>query len=168
VAPDILCLSKAITGGCLPLAATLVTEGIHASFLSEDRGRALLHGHSYTANALACAAALESLAIIDEERSLERVERLAQLFAARLERLRALPAVRDARGIGGVAALELAPRSGGGYLDDLGPRLAAEFLARDILLRPLGNVLYFMPPYAITDAEAHDVFDAMEEVVRGL
>jgi len=166
IVPDILCLSKAITGGSLPLAATLVTEEIHASFLSADRGKALLHGHSYTGNALACAAALESLAIIDDEGSLERVGRLERLFAGRLERLRSLPAVQDVRGIGGVAALALAPRSGGGYLDDLGPLLAAEFLARGILLRPLGNVLYFMPPYAITDAEAERVFDAIEEVVR--
>jgi adenosylmethionine-8-amino-7-oxononanoate aminotransferase len=168
IAPDILCLSKAITGGVLPLAATLATEEVHAAFLSADRGKALLHGHSYTGNALACAAALESLAIIDEEASLERVSRLERLFAGRLERLRALPAVRGTRGIGGVAALDLAPRSGGGYFDDLGPHLAAEFLARGILLRPLGNVLYFMPPYAIADEEAHRVFDAIEEVVGPL
>jgi adenosylmethionine-8-amino-7-oxononanoate aminotransferase len=168
IAPDILCLSKAITGGVLPLAATLVSGEIHASFLSEDRGKALLHGHSYTGNALACAAALESLAIIDGEGSLERVARLERLFAERLERLRTLPAVRSVRRIGAVAALDLAPRSGGGYLDELGPFLGAELLARGILLRPLGNVLYFMPPYAITDGEAHGVFDAIEDVVGRL
>jgi adenosylmethionine-8-amino-7-oxononanoate aminotransferase len=96
------------------------------------------------------------------------VARLERLFAERLERLRTLPAVRSVRRIGAVAALDLAPRSGGGYLDELGPFLGAELLARGILLRPLGNVLYFMPPYAITDGEAHGVFDAIEDVVGRL
>jgi adenosylmethionine-8-amino-7-oxononanoate aminotransferase len=168
VAPDILCLSKGLTGGYLPLAATLATERVYEAFLSEDRTRALLHGHSYTANALACAVALESLTLMDEERSLERVARLERLFRERIERLRRLPAVLDARGIGAVAALDVRPSGGGGYMDSLGPRLSAEFLGRGIFLRPLGNVLYFLPPYAITDDEAHWVFDAIEDVLAGL
>jgi adenosylmethionine-8-amino-7-oxononanoate aminotransferase len=168
VAPDILCLSKGLTGGYLPLAATLATERVYEAFLSEDRTRALLHGHSYTANALACAVALESLSLMDEERSLERVARLERLFEERIERLRRLPAVLDARGIGAVAALDVRPSGGGGYMDSLGPRLSAEFLGRGIFLRPLGNVLYFLPPYAITDDEAHWVFDAIEDVLAGL
>lgn len=168
IEPDILCLSKALTGGSLPLAATLATDEIYRSFLGEEKDRALLHGHSYTGNALACAAALESLAILDDERSLERVARLEQLFAGRLERIGRLPAVRAVRGIGSVAAVELRTGGPGGYLDTLGPRLHVELLARGILLRPLGNVLYFMPPYAITDEEAHGVFDAIEDVVKGI
>ena len=165
IEPDILCLSKAITGGCLPLGATLAAEEIHAAFLSGYRGRAFLHGHSYTANALACAAALESLAIIDDERSLARVAALERLFAARLVALRGRPLVRDARGIGAVAAIEIEAPGGGGYLDEIGPRLAGRFLERGILLRPLGNVIYFMPPYPIPAEECHRVFDVIEEEV---
>ncbi len=165
IAPDILCVSKALTAGYLPLAATLASEGIYASFLSTEKSHALLHGHSYTGNALACAVALESIAIIDEEKSLQRVARLERLFEERLVRLSNVPGVRATRGIGGVAVLELATEGRGGYLDELGPRLHAEFLERGILLRPLGNVLYFLPPYAIEDAEAHWVFDEIETVL---
>jgi adenosylmethionine-8-amino-7-oxononanoate aminotransferase len=165
IEPDLLCLSKAITGGCLPLGATLATEAIYAAFLSEDRGRAFLHGHSYTANALACAAALESLRIIDDEGSLERVKALERLFLQRLDALRDRPLVRDARGVGAVAAVEIEAPGGGGYLDEIGPRLARRFLERGILLRPLGNVIYFMPPYPIEAEECRRVFDVIEEEV---
>jgi adenosylmethionine---8-amino-7-oxononanoate aminotransferase len=169
VEPDMLCLSKALTGGYMPLAATLASEEVYAAFLSEDRSRALFHGHSYTGNALACAVALESLAML-EEGALARVAGLERLFAERLARLAGHSCVAEVRGIGGIAALELAPGAagGGGYLSALGPRLYDAFLERGILLRPLGNVLYVLPPYAITDAEAHGVFDAIDEVLAGL
>jgi adenosylmethionine-8-amino-7-oxononanoate aminotransferase len=165
VAPDILCVSKALTGGYMPLAATLATEEIYASFLSEERGRAFLHGHSYTGNALACAVALESLSVFGDERRLERVARLERLFAERLAKLRSLPGVRETRGIGAVAVAELETKGSGSYFDEVGPRLHAELLARGLLLRPLGPVVYFMPPYAITDEEAHWAFDQMEAAI---
>lgn len=163
VEPDILCLSKALTGGYLPLAATLCREEIHDAFLGE-RARAFLHGHSYTGNALACAVALESLDMLLELIAEGRLARLERLFAGRIERLRRLPGVLEARGIGSIAAVEIRSREGG-YLDEIGPRLGAEFLRRGILLRPLGNVVYFLPPYTIEEGDAHRVFDAMEEVI---
>jgi adenosylmethionine-8-amino-7-oxononanoate aminotransferase len=173
IAPDLLCVSKALTGGYLPLAATLASEEIYAAFLSQDRSRTFFHGHSFTGNALACAVALESLRLFDEAGALVRIDELERLFTERLERLRDHPRVAEVRGIGHLAAIELAPsatRDGGegGYLGDLGPRLAAAFLERGILLRPLGNVLYFLPSYAISDEEAHRVFDAIEEVIGRL
>lgn len=167
IEPDLLCLSKGLTGGYLPLSVTLASEEVYAAFLSEDRSRTFFHGHSYTGNALACAVALESLALFEDEDRLGRIASLETLFAERLERLRAHPRVSEVRGIGGLAAVELAPDASGGYLDELGPRLAREFLNRGILLRPLGNVVYFLPPYVVTDEEAHRVFDAIEEVVEG-
>jgi adenosylmethionine-8-amino-7-oxononanoate aminotransferase len=169
VAPDLLCLSKALTGGYLPLAATLASEEIYRSFLSADRGRTLFHGHSYTGNALACALALESLALFEEEDRLARIARLERLLAARLAALASHPAVAAVRHLGGMAALELAPASaGGGYLDDLGPLVAARLLERGIFVRPLGNVLYLLPPYVIEDAEADAAFDAIGAVLDGL
>ena len=149
----------------MPLSATLASDEVYAAFLSADRARTLFHGHSYTGNALASAVALESLALFDEEDRLGRVARLEALFAERLGRLASHPAVFEVRGIGGMAAVELAPRSSGGYLDDLGPRLYQAFLDRGVLLRPLGNVVYVLPPYVITDEEAHRVFDVIEEVL---
>jgi adenosylmethionine-8-amino-7-oxononanoate aminotransferase len=170
IAPDIMCLSKALTGGYLPLAATLATEAIYESFLASERSRAFLHGHSYTANPLACAVALESLAVLEEERGLERAQALERLYRARLPGLAQEGIVGDTRAIGMVAAIELvrdrATKASGGYLDDLGPRLQREFLARDLLLRPLGNVLYVLPPLCVTDEEVHRVFDRIEEVLR--
>ena len=156
VAPDVICLSKGLTAGYMPLAATAASEAIYESFLSEDRGRTFFHGHSYTANPLACAVGLASLDIFRDEDVLGRIARLEAQLRAGLEPLRELPWVGDVRVIGGVGVVELAPAAGGdgGYFDEVGPRLARAFLDRGLLIRPLGNVVYFMPPYAITDDEA--------------
>jgi adenosylmethionine---8-amino-7-oxononanoate aminotransferase len=150
VHPDIMCLSKALTAGYLPMGATVASEKVFDAFLSEDRSKTFFHGHSYTANPLACAVAIASLDLIQEEQTLERVARLECQLREGLDPLRRLPHVGDVRVLGGVGAVELQSPEGG-YLDSAGPRLAAEFLSRGILLRPLGNVVYFMPPYAISD-----------------
>ena len=169
IVPDIICLSKALTAGYMPLAATLSTGRIYQSFLSEDRGKTFFHGHSYTANALACAVALENLNIFEEEGILARIGEIEKLFGERLGKLSELPAVSNPRWIGSLAALDVQPAGGGGgYLDAIGPKLYSEFLERDILLRPLGNVLYFLPPYVISDEEIHHVFDVMAEVLGAL
>jgi adenosylmethionine-8-amino-7-oxononanoate aminotransferase len=167
ITPDILCLSKALTAGYLPLAVTAATETIYEAFLDDDRSKAFFHGHSYTANPLGCAVAIASLKIFEEEGTLERVQRLELQFRQRLERLRNFPMVGDVRGIGGVAAIELITKDGG-YLDTIGPQLAKAFLDQGLLLRPLGNIVYFMPPYAITESEVEWAFDRMEEVLQSL
>jgi adenosylmethionine-8-amino-7-oxononanoate aminotransferase len=166
IEPDILCLSKALTGGYLPLAVTLASEDIYESFLSEDRRKTFFHGHSFTGNALACAVALESLTLLDETKGLDRVMELEGLFTKRLEQLISLPVVEEVRGMGALGVVELSTQGDSGYLDERGPKLAQAFLERGILLRPLGNVLYFLPPYVITDEEVHSVFDAIEEVLK--
>jgi adenosylmethionine-8-amino-7-oxononanoate aminotransferase len=152
VTPDLLCLSKALTAGYLPLGATLATERIYKSFLSDDRSKTFFHGHSYTANPLACAVALASLDVFAETPVLEYVARIERQLREGLAPLQTLPYVKDVRAIGGMGAVELAA-SGAGYLDEMGPRLTAEFLKRGLLLRPLGNVVYFLPPYVITAEE---------------
>jgi adenosylmethionine---8-amino-7-oxononanoate aminotransferase len=163
ITPDIICLSKGLTAGYLPLAVTATTEEIYQAFLSDDRSRAFFHGHSYTANPLGCAVAVASLDLFQSEGTLDRVQRLEQMFRNRLEPLKALPNVGDVRVIGGVGIIELV--SEGGYLDQTGPQLSREFLKRGLLLRPLGNVLYFMPPYIITDSEASWSLDQIETVI---
>ena len=166
VRPDILCLSKALTAGYLPLGVTAATEDVYAAFLSEDRGKAFFHGHSYTANPLACAVGAASLDLFAESDLLGRVVRLEQHMRAGLEPLRTLPHVGDVRVIGGVAVVEL--EGDGGYLDQIGPRLSAAFLERGVLLRPLGNVVYFMPPYVITEDETAWVIEQIHAVLRNL
>ena len=166
VSPDILCLSKALTAGYLPLGVTAATEAIYEAFLSSDRAKTFFHGHSYTANPLACAVAIASLDLFAESDVLGRVQRLEQLLRVGLDPLRALPHVGDVRVIGGVGAVEL--KGDGGYLDQIGPRLGTAFLERGLLLRPLGNVVYFMPPYVITDAEAEWALEHIREVLASL
>src|SRR5579864_1412772 len=161
ITPDIICLSKALTAGYLPLGATVTTTAIYDAFLSEDRAKTFFHGHSYTANPLACAVALASLDLFRDEAVLANVSRLEQQLRAGFEPLRARG---DVRVIGGVAAVELASDKPG-YLDQTGPRLAAAFLERGLLLRPLGNVVYFMPPYCITESETAW---ALEQIVHVL
>lgn len=169
VQPDLMCLSKALTAGYLPMGVTAASEAIYEAFLSEDRTKTFFHGHSYTANPLACAVALASLELFRTEGSLERVERLADQLRSKLSPLSSLPHVGDVRVIGGVGAVELVrdkvTREAGGYLDQAGAKLAAEFLRRGLLLRPLGNVLYFMPPYVITEAETDWALDQISAVL---
>jgi len=149
ITPDIICLSKGLTGGYLPLGVTATTSTIYDAFLSDDRSKTFFHGHSYTANPLACAVGLASLGLFHDEAVLTNVSRLERQLRDGFERFRALG---DVRVIGGVAAVELKSDKPG-YLDGIGPRLAAAFLERSLLLRPLGNVVYFMPPFCITESE---------------
>lgn len=164
VSPDLVCLSKALTGGYLPLAVTAATEPIYSAFLSDDRTKAFFHGHSYTANPLGCAVALASLSIFRTEGTLDRIRVLEKQFRERLESLRTIAIVGDVRGIGGIAAIEL--ERTGGYFDSIGPRLYDAFLRRGLLLRPLGSILYFMPPYVITEQEVDWAFDQIADVLR--
>ena len=159
VSPDLMCLSKGLTGGALPLGATLVREEIFESFRSDDRAKTLFHGHSYTANPIACAAALASLSLLDDActENRRRIER-AHWRAAR--HLAGVRGVENVRVLGTVLALELAAGAGGGYLNAVGPALNRFALERGVLLRPLGNTIYVLPPYCSSDdalAEAHDV-----------
>lgn len=169
VRPDIICLSKALTAGYLPLGVTATTEEIYEAFVDEDRSKTLFHGHSYTANPLACAVALTSLDLFLEYDALKRVALLESQMRARLERLRALQHVGDVRIVGGVGIVELVQnretKAAGGYLDHIGSTMASAFLDRNLLLRPLGNVLYLMPPYVITDQETDWALDQIQEVL---
>lgn len=170
VSPDIICLSKALTAGYLPLGVTATTEAVYEAFLSEDRSKTFFHGHSYTANPLACAVALASLDLFRETGVIGRVQKLERQLRVGLEPLRALPHVGDVRVIGGVGIVELVTdrrtKEAGGYLDHMGPGLGAAFLERGLLLRPLGNVVYFMPPYVITEAETDWALDQIGAVLE--
>jgi adenosylmethionine-8-amino-7-oxononanoate aminotransferase len=172
IAPDIICLSKAITGGYMPLGATVTTEQVYEAFLSVDRTRTFFHGHSFTANPLACAVALASLDLFRDTNALQLVSTMEGWLRDGLGPLAALPSVGDVRVIGGVGALELvtdrSTKTAGGYLDDIGPRLSQAFLDRGLLLRPLGNVLYLMPPYVVTESEMAWAIDQIREVLTGL
>lgn len=172
ISPDIICLSKALTAGYLPLGATVATDAIYNAFLSDDRRQTFFHGHSFTANPLACAVANASLDLFEREDCLAKVDFINKKLNERLPRLLDLPIVGDVRIIGAVGAIDIVSdkttKSASGYLDNVGQRLAQEFLRRDILLRPLGNVLYFMPPYVIDESEIDRVLTEIERVLNNL
>lgn len=164
VSPDLLCMSKGLTGGVLPLGATAATEAIFDAFSSTDRAKTFFHGHSYTANPIACAAALASLELFDEECEDERI-RIEVAQARHLASLDGVRGVRAVRQIGTIAAVELdAPP---GYLSDVGRELAAYALQEGVLLRPLGPVAYCLPPYCTTDQELDRVYDVMHRFLDG-
>jgi len=161
VTPDILCLSKGLTGGAVPLAVTLASQPIYDAHLSQDRARMFFHSSSYTANPIACAAALANLDIWRDEPVLERIATLAKRQQERLENLPAI--TRNARRRGTIAAFEFG-LDDADYMSGLGPRLLAFFRERDLLLRPLGNTIYVMPPYCIDEDDLDRIYGAIAEV----
>ena len=152
IAPDLLCTAKGFSGGLLPMAATLATERLYEGF-SGGRGRAFLHGHSFTGNPLGAAVAREVLAIYRDEDVLGQVARKALVLRAAVEELRALPFVMRVRQIGMIAAADLATPTNEGYLGALGWRVYDEGLARGAYLRPLGDTVYLTPPLTISDED---------------
>lgn len=165
IAPDFLCLSKGLTGGTLPLSAVLTTAQVYDAFYADyAAGKAFLHSHSYTGNPIACRAALATLSVLREEPVLERNRALAAHLAARLAPLAAHPHVAEVRQTGMIAAIELVrdttTREAFPSAERRGLRVYRHGLERGAVLRPLGNVVYFMPPYCITPEE----IDFMVEV----
>ncbi len=167
VVPDIMCLSKGITGGFLPLGATVCTGSVREVFRSHDRMRTFFHGHSYTGSPLACAAGIASLKIFDSEPVFERIAAIEQTHAERLPGLKKHPAVGEVRTIGTVAAIEIEAEDTG-YLSKLRPFLYDFFLKKGVLLRPLGNIVYILPPYVITPDELHFIYDVVADALDRL
>ena len=157
IQPDLLCLSKGLTGGFLPLAAVLATQAIYDGFLDDSRERAFLHSHSYTGNPLACAAALASLAIFDSDDVLARNRATSARMRALAAQFQGHAHVADVRQRGMIVAFELT-RSGARHTpfdpaQRVGLRAYRAALQRGVVLRPLGDILYWMPPYCIDDGQ---------------
>jgi adenosylmethionine-8-amino-7-oxononanoate aminotransferase len=167
VSPDIMCVAKGITGGALPLAATLATAEVFEAHMSEDRRRTFFHSSSYTANPVACAAALANCDIWRNEPVRERIANLAEMQRVRLDDLTVDADFINPRQLGTITALDLAAPDAG-YLADIGPKLYAFFQSRDVLLRPLGNTIYVMPPYCIEAASLDRVYDAIHDAADEL
>jgi adenosylmethionine-8-amino-7-oxononanoate aminotransferase len=167
VLPDILCLGKGLSGGFLPLAATLCTAQLYESFLSEDRTRMLMHGHSFTANPIACAVGLESLKMCIETQIRVQFEKIGARIKLQLGQLATdSERVIALRRTGGIVALELRPPEGesANYFSSMAGKLRAAALERGVLLRPLGNVLYAMPPACTTNEQCDKIARVMAEL----
>ena len=167
VTPDIMCLAKGLTGGSLPLAVTLCKPEIFEAHRSPDRAKTFFHSSSFTANPIACAAAVANLHVWETEPVADRIAAVAAMQAAGLAKLAQLPAVKAVRQLGTIAAADLSVDDPG-YLAGLGPRLSASLLDRGVLLRPLGSTVYVMPPYCVTSTEIEFVYDAIAYAVLSL
>ncbi|PSH62393.1 adenosylmethionine--8-amino-7-oxononanoate transaminase [Phyllobacterium sophorae] len=165
LAPDILCTSKGLTGGSLPLAATLCSAGIFDAHLSSDRSRTFFHSSSYTANPIACAAGLANLAVWKTEPVGTRIHSLEAMHRTRLERFRTDRRFANVRQTGTIVALDVNVPAAG-YLSEAGPKLRSFFRARNLLIRPLGNVIYLMTPYCVTAEDLDRAYDAIDEAAN--
>ncbi|ABD87651.1 adenosylmethionine--8-amino-7-oxononanoate transaminase [Rhodopseudomonas palustris] len=162
ISPDIACYSKGLTGGSLPLAVTLCRGEIYEAHYSPDRTRTFFHSSSYTANSVACAAAKANLDLWQDPQCMARVDAVAAMQAQRLEPFANDPRFENVRRIGTITALDLKSPDGG-YLAGIGPKLLRFFAGRDLLLRPLGNTIYVMPPYCVSAADLDEIYAAIGE-----
>ncbi|MEM9918596.1 MAG: adenosylmethionine--8-amino-7-oxononanoate transaminase [Bacteroidota bacterium] len=163
--PDIICLSKGLTGGVLPMALTTCTEAIYEAFLSEDATKTFFHGHSFTGNPIGCAAALASLDLLERPEFSKRIAFIEQEHQAFAATLADHPMIADLRQRGTILALELQTGQQTSYLNNIRSFLSNFFYERHIILRPLGNVLYIMPPYVIEVEQLHEVYGAVREAL---
>lgn len=167
--PDFICLSKGLTGGFLPLGLTACTENIFKAFHSDDRAKTFFHGHSYTANPLACAAALASLDLVLKKDFMKSIRRINSRHLAFKNKLEKNISVRNARVTGTILAFELqtlnAKLSTSNYFHPSRNRIYDFFIERGILLRPLGSTIYLMPPYCIKDKELDLIYEKVMEFV---
>ncbi len=165
VQPDIICLSKGLTGGTLPLGVTAASQEIFEAFLSDDKGRTFFHGHSFTANPLACTAALASLDLLKKETCIRSIEHIRSANIAFFQKLGERKAVKNPRVIGTVLAFEIISGKDG-YLNNISTSITRRSMEAGVYLRPLGNTLYIMPPYCITDDELNKVYRLLDELSR--
>ena len=164
--PDIICLSKALTGGMMPRGVTMAAEFIYEAFLSKDRSKTFFHGHSFTGNPLACSVALASLNLFKNENYLLHIQSLYEMQKTFVEQIQKHPNVKDARSCGIIAAVEFETNEASGYLNAALGDAFHFFLEKGILIRPLGNVIYTVPPYTINKSElslVHQSFEAFAD-----
>jgi adenosylmethionine---8-amino-7-oxononanoate aminotransferase len=168
IPPDIMCVSKGITGGTLPLGVTTCSEKIVQAFQSADPMHTFFHGHSYTANPISCAAANASFQIMSEGQTWERIHQIERLHQKFRDEIESLPVVRDVRCLGTILAVEIETGKDSSYFNEMKKRIYSYFLDRNILLRPLGNIIYILPPYVITPAELNKIYGAIRDFLKEL
>lgn len=163
--PDIMCFSKGLTGGTMPMGITTCSQEIFDAFLSEDQYKTLFHGHSFTANPLACTAAIASMELLLKPETLQRIAVITEKHSGFVKTLEQHPKVEKVRQTGTILAWEIISSQQTSYFNNMGKILYKEFLKRGIILRPLGNVMYLVPPYCITAEELELIYHQITEVL---
>lgn len=164
--PDIICLAKGLTGGFLPLSVTACQEHVYQAFLGDNFGKALAHGHSFTANPLGCAAALASLDILLRPETLAQIAMIESVNFEQLQKLKEYSCIEKSRFCGTIMAIEAPNIAGYGSTSSI--KLRQKFLDQGLLIRPLGNVIYFLPPYCISKSDLNNAYEIMLDEIKGM
>ena len=160
IVPDIICLSKGITGGCLPISVTVTRPAVFEAFLGPDKRSAFLHGHSYTGNPIACAAANAAFTLFESEDTLGRVAMMERVYRSVVSDFEALPSVVNVRARGGIFAFEI-EQGQAGYHNPVGGQVTDRCFAKGLYLRPLGNTVYLMPPFCVSEEELRAALEVL-------
>ncbi|MBL7857863.1 MAG: adenosylmethionine--8-amino-7-oxononanoate transaminase [Cyclobacteriaceae bacterium] len=166
--PDIITLSKGLTGGMMPMGITTCAEKIVVAFDTDEFLKTFFHGHSYTGNPLACAVANASFELLMQDECAASINRITRQHEKFAEKLDGHPNLHDVRTLGTILAIELKTEGGSSYTSDIRKKIYPYFLDRNILLRPLGNILYILPPYCITNEELSIIYRTIEDFLSGL
>jgi adenosylmethionine-8-amino-7-oxononanoate aminotransferase len=164
--PDMMCLSKALTGGTIPMAITTFTQDLFDAFYDEDINKALFHGHTFTANPTGCAAALASLTLLETAEMQNNLARINTSHLGFKKRIENHPKVTTTRVLGVIFALEIKTESSASYYGTLRNKLYNYFIESGVILRPVGNIVYILPPYVITDLQLQKVYEAVERALE--
>jgi adenosylmethionine-8-amino-7-oxononanoate aminotransferase len=164
--PDMMCLSKALTGGTIPMAITTFTSAIFDGFYDEDVNKALFHGHTFTANPTGCAAALASIQLLKSDEMQENIERVNKQHLHFQEKIKAHQKVKTTRVLGVIFALEIKTDNQESYYGNLRNKLYNFFIENGVILRPVGNIVYILPPYIITNEQLQKVYQTIEEALE--
>ena len=164
--PDMMCLSKALTGGTIPMAITTFTQDIFEAFYDEDINKALFHGHTFTANPTGCAAALASLSLLQTQEMQDNIVRVNKRHLEFEKHIKSHSKVTTTRVLGVIFALEIETESAASYYGTLRNKLYDFFIENGIILRPVGNIVYILPPYIITDEQLQKVYEVVEKALE--
>jgi adenosylmethionine-8-amino-7-oxononanoate aminotransferase len=164
--PDIMCFSKGLTGGTMALGLTTCTQQIFDAFLSDDRLKTLFHGHSFTANPVACASALASMDIFLDSATAENIKRIETMHSGFALKIKDHPKLKTVRQTGTIIAMEWETGSNTSYFSTLRDKLYMYFLEAGIILRPLGNIIYILPPYCITNEDLNYIYAKIEQALQ--
>lgn len=164
--PDIVCLSKGLTGGVLPLGLTVATKEIFNAFLSDEKRKAFLHGHSFTGNPLACAAACVSFDLLENKNTWKSIKRISEANSKFLEEIKNHSKIKEIRCLGTILAIELTVTEGSSYFNSIRDEAYHFFLENGLWIRPLGNVIFVNPPYCLTQAEQNRIFAVLKSFLK--
>ena len=164
--PDMMCLSKALTGGTIPMAITTFTQEIFDGFYDDDTNKALFHGHTFTANPTGCAAALASINLLQTEEMQHNIAQINKQHSAFQEKIKSHPKVKTTRVLGVIFALEIKTENQESYYGTMRNKLYNFFVENGVILRPVGNIVYILPPYIITNSQLDKVYATVEKALE--